>query len=161
MAITAGVLSHRGYFTHWHAIVAVAAGGWTTDLITYYGARYFRDHPRVLRALARPAAQRLTARFLTRPLLLTAIFRFIPGARFIVPVYIGTATGVRSARYLPITFCSAVVWATLLVTLGTKIGRALGYLWGHLWSPTGLLVVLGLAILGTAARDLWRYARSA
>ncbi len=160
MAITAGVLAHKGFFTGWHAILAVAAGGWTTDLVTYYGARYFRDHPRVLKALARPSAQKLATKFLTRPVLLTAIFRFIPGARFIVPVYIGTATRIRSVTYLPVTFCAAVTWATLLVTLGSKIGTLVSMVWGHLWSPYGPLIVLAVLMAASLMRDLYRFLRS-
>ncbi|MHA6344016.1 DedA family protein [Roseivivax sp. CAU 1761] len=161
MAITAGVLAHRGLFPFWAAAAAVMAGGWTTDLVTYYAARYFREHRRVLRALSHPFARRLTRNFLSRPLLLCAIFRFIPGARFLAPVLLATATGVRSARYVPITFCSAVLWGLLMVSIGDQIGGLLSRVWGYVWSPRLPLLVLAAATLFYFARVAWRYWREA
>nr|WP_280513625.1 VTT domain-containing protein [Roseivivax marinus] len=161
VAITAGVLAGKGLFPLWGAILAAAAGGWTTDLATYYGARYFRSHPRVLRALSHPWAQRMTRRFAGRPRVLCAVFRFIPGARFIAPVLIATATGIRSRTYLPITFCSAMIWGILLVTIGRKIALLVTYVWGHVWSAHGPLVVAGAALVFYILKVTWRYFRSA
>ncbi|ETX14206.1 hypothetical protein OCH239_04970 [Roseivivax halodurans JCM 10272] len=160
MAITAGVLSHRGIFPFFWTVVAVAAGGWTTDLVTYYGARYFREHRRVLKALSHPFAQRLMQRFLSRPLLLTAIFRFLPGARFLAPVLIATGTKVKTAAYVPITFTAAIVWATLLVSIGDKIGGLVSAVWGYVWSPRLPVLVAAAALAFYLAKVAWRYWRA-
>ncbi|SLN73749.1 SNARE associated Golgi protein [Roseivivax jejudonensis] len=154
------MLAHKGVFPATAAILAVVAGGWTTDLVTYYGARGFREHPRVLKALSHPFAQRLTRRFVGRPLLLTAIFRFIPGARFVAPVLIATATPIRSATYIPVTLMAAVVWGTLMVTIGDKIGGIVSDVWGYVWSPRLPALVAIAALLFYCLKVMWRYWRA-
>ena len=157
IAISAGVLAHRGTFPVWPTVLTVAAGGWTTDLVTFHLARLFRDHPRVVKAVASPMAQRLTSRFLARPYLLTAIFRFIPGARTVAPVMIATATQVRKRDYVLITFVSALAWGATMVFAGQAVGKLLWVIWGHITRPEIVFALAGLVIAFSSVRAIWRY----
>ncbi len=160
VAITGGVLAHRGLLPFWPVVIAVIAGGFTTDTITYWTGRRFRDHPRVLRAVSHPMSQRLTAIFLSRPLLLACVFRFIPGARTVAPVMLATATDLRGLPYTIATFVAASIWGVLLVSVGRELGEFLARVFGN-FTRTEIVLSVAAAVLGVALlRTIWRYFRA-
>ncbi len=132
----------------------------TAEAVTCWVGRRFRDQPRVLRAVTHPLAQWLTARFLSRPLLLACIFRFIPGARTIAPVMLATATNIRGIPYTIATAVSACIWGLLMVSVGTEIGVVLARIFGHLTRVEMVLLVALLVLSLFLLRAVWRYFRA-
>lgn len=157
VAVAGGVLEHRGVFGFWPVIAAVAAGGWTSDLLVYAGGRAFRGHPRVTRFTGHPRTVRLTGRLLRRPALLAAVFRFVPGARTVTPLALATASDLPAVAYAAITLVAAVVWALLAVSMGHGVGVLLAALFGHL-SELDAVTLGAAAGLGLAAL-LWVWHR--
>lgn len=157
VAVIGGVLEQRGVFGYWPVIAAVAAGGWTSDLLVYGFGRRFRDHPRVARVAAHPRTARLTGRLLRRPALLAAAFRFVPGARTVTPLVLATASDLSPVAYCAITLASALAWAVTAVSLGHVVGVAVAALFGRL-GEVDAVVLGGLAGIGLAAA-LWLRAR--
>ncbi|SNR28062.1 DedA family protein [Puniceibacterium sediminis] len=160
VAITGGVLAHRGLIPFWPVVFAAIAGGLTTDTITFWLGRRFRDHPRVLRAVSHPLSQRLTATFLSRPLLLACLFRFIPGARTLAPVMLATATRIRGLPYTVATAVSACIWGVVMVSVGRQIGELLTRILGH-FTRTEIVLLVALMVLALfLLRTVWRYFRT-
>ncbi|MFD1343193.1 DedA family protein [Litorisediminicola beolgyonensis] len=160
-ALTGGVLAHRGLLPFWGTVAAAAAGGFTTDTVTFWLGRYFKDHPRVLRAVSHPWAQKLTRHFLARPILLAAIFRFIPGARTIAPVMLATATQIRGRIYTPITMISAALWGFLLVGAGQEIGALFSRFFGELTRVEIVLLIAAGILMLFGLRAIIRFIRNA
>lgn len=160
VAITGGVLAHRGLIPFWPVVLAAIAGGLTTDTVTFWLGRRFRDHPRVLRAVSHPLSQRLTAMFLSRPILLACLFRFIPGARTLAPVMLATATRIRGLPYTIATTVSACIWGLVMVSVGREIGQLLTRILGH-FTRTEIILLVALIILsGFFLHAVWRYFRA-
>ncbi|QFS83847.1 Inner membrane protein YohD [Roseivivax sp. THAF40] len=155
-AISGAILAQSGLLDPVSTYLAIAAGAYTTDFLVYTLARFFREHPYVLRALSHPMAARLTGRLLSRPLLLAAIFRFIPGARTIAPVMLATATPLRPTVYFIVTACAALVWAGVMLAVGFGAGAVLSRLLGPFLRLETLLIGMAALLILVAARVLWR-----
>ena len=153
VAVTAGILSQQGTLDYWPTIIAAALGGWVSDLGIFGFGRFFRGNPRIARTLAHPRAIRLTRRFLGRPHVLAAIFRFIPATRTIAPLALATATPIRFPVYAAITGCACLLWSLIAVTIGADLGAIVG----RIWNNTGASTRIGMAILvAVIAVYVWR-----
>lgn len=150
VALTAGVLEHRGHLPFWPTVVAAAAGGWVWDISIFALGRGFRTHPRVARALSHPRAQKLTGKLLRWPILLAAVFRFIPATRTVAPLALATGTSLPFAVYAPVTLVSALVWALTLVTIGHDLGMYIERAWGGIRDIRPVLLIPCLSIAGIA-----------
>ncbi len=159
VAITSGLLAHHQLLPLWPTLAAAWAGGWSADVGIFLLARRFRDHPRVLRILAHPVSQGMARRFLGRPALLAAVFRFLPGMRTVTPVLLATSTRLRLALYLPITCLSALVWAVVMVVIGHGIGTLVHRIWGHVDRTELLLALPVLLVALFLGHRLWRMRR--
>ncbi|WP_353472832.1 hypothetical protein PVT71_02025 [Salipiger sp. H15] len=159
VAITSGLLAHHGLLPLWPVLAAAWAGGWTADASIYLLARRYRDHPRVLKILSHPVSQGLADRFLGRPLLLAAVFRFLPGMRTVTPVLLATGTRLGPALYLPVTCVSALVWAAVMVVIGHGIGQLVHRIWGHVDRTELLLALPVLLVVLFLGHRLWRMRR--
>ncbi len=155
-AISGAVLAHLGLIDPTQTFLAIAAGGYTTDVTVYALARLFRDHPRVIRALAHPVAARLTGRLLSRPVLLAALFRFIPGARTIAPVMLATATPLRPTVYYVVTALSALAWAASMLAVGFGAGAILKRMLADMTRTELLLLIPAGILLALGIRFVWR-----
>ncbi len=152
VAITSGVLAHRGLMPYGAVLAAAMLGAWAADVGVFLLARRYRDHPRVLRALAHPRSQRLARRLLSRPRLLASVFRFLPGLRTLTPVLLATATPMRTLPYVCITGIAAGVWAAAMVLVGHVIGTAIAAFWGHVTRTELLLAVPAVILVGLGVR---------
>lgn len=159
VAVTAGVLAHQGTLAFWPTVFAAALGGWLSDLGIFSFGRLFRHHPRVLRALAHPRAQRMTRRLLRRPMLLAALFRFIPGTRTIAPLALSTATQIPFPVYAGLTGVACCLWALVAVTVGKDIALIFGLIWGDVRNPSVILAVAMLAVIGLTIWSILRVRR--
>ncbi len=160
VAITGGVLTHQGLLAFWPVVLAAITGAFVTDTVTFWLARKFREHPRVLRAVSHPLSVRLTAMFLSRPLMLACLFRFIPGGRTVAPVMLATATSIRGLTYTIATGISAAVWGVLMVAMGRELGEFLSEALGR-FTRTEIILACALVILAMfLLRTIWRYVRT-
>ncbi|MBE9639456.1 DedA family protein [Salipiger mangrovisoli] len=160
VAITSGLLAHHGLLPLWPVLAAAWAGGWSSDVAIFLLARRYRDHPRVQHILAHPVSQGMARRFLARPALLAAAFRFLPGMRTVTPVLLATSAGLRPALYLPITCLAALVWAVVMVVVGHGIGRLVHIIWGHIDRTQLLLAIPALLVVGFWLHRRWRMRRA-
>ncbi len=159
VAVTSGLLAHHHLLPLWPTLAVAWAGGWTADVLIFLLARRYRAHPRVLRILSHPVSQGVARRLLGRPLLLAAVFRFIPGMRTVSPVLLATGTSLRAALYLPVTCLSALLWAGVMVLIGHGIGEVIRCLWGHVDRTELLLALPVLLVAIFALHRLWRMRR--
>ncbi|PIL18648.1 hypothetical protein P775_18935 [Puniceibacterium antarcticum] len=160
VAITGGVLTFQGLLSFWPVVLAATAGAIATDTATFWLARRFREHPRVLRAVSHPLSQRFTATLLSRPLLLACVFRFIPGGRTVAPVMLATASSIRGKTYTIATIMSAGVWGLLMVSMGRELGEFMTETLGH-FTRTEIILLVALVILALFLLSaVWRYFRA-
>ncbi len=160
VALTGGILTYQGLMLFWPVVLSAAAGAFATDTATFWLARRFREHPRVLRAVSHPLAQRFTATLLSRPLLLACVFRFIPGGRTVAPVMLATATSIRGKTYTIATAISASIWGLLMVSMGRELGEFMTGVLGH-FTRTEIILIVALAILALLLMSaLWRFFRT-
>ena len=150
VALTAGVLEHKGLLPFWPTVLAAAAGGWVWDISIFALGRGFRAHPRVARAMSHPRARALTGRLLRWPILLAAVFRFIPATRTVAPLALATGSRLPFAVYAPVTLMSALVWALTLVSIGHDLGQYIERAWGGIRDIRLMLLIPGLSIAGIA-----------
>lgn len=156
VALTAGVLEQRGVFAFWHAVTVVALGGWVSDLGLFLIAKLFRAHPAVIRAMDHPQAQRFVARFLGRPIILAALFRFVPGSRTFVPMALGTAGTISFRVYALVTGITSFVWSWLLIELGHEIGDLIYSIWGRVREVENILIWPALILAVVLVSVIWR-----
>ncbi len=159
VAITSGLLAHHELLPLWPTLAAAWAGAWSADAVIFLLARHYRDHPRVLRLLAHPVSQKMARRFLGRPVLLAAVFRFLPGMRTVTPVLLATGARLSPALYLPLTCVSALVWAGVMVVIGHGIGGLVHRIWGHVDRTELLLALPVLLVALFLGHRLWQMRR--
>lgn len=152
VALSAGLLEHKGLLPFGPTVLAAAAGAWIWDISIFALGRIFRAHPRVARAMSNPRAQALTQRLIRRPLLLAALFRFVPGTRTVAPLALATASSLPAPVYAAVTAVSALLWALVLVSIGHDLGAIIERIWGDLRDPRA---VIALPLLSLAALMIW------
>ncbi|MCK5931188.1 MAG: DedA family protein [Fulvimarina manganoxydans] len=145
VVILGGLMVHHGLLALLPCIGVAALGSFIADQALFALGRRFRNHDFVRRIQARDAfASALTA-FEKRPTLFVFGFRFLYGLRTVSPIAIGT-TRLPFARFLTINAISALVWASIFVTLGMVFGHAIEAAFGRLKQVEDVLLV-GVAVL--------------
>jgi len=127
-----GVFYHKGFFDFWPLVIVCALGAWTSDLTIYSLGRLATNSHWVRTRSESLARHPLIGALVSRPLILSLAFRFIPGARTIGPVALATAGDVRPLHYIAITAIAGFTWSILLVTSGQVIGHLLEAILGEL-----------------------------
>jgi membrane protein DedA with SNARE-associated domain len=127
----AGLAAHRGYLALPWVIAIAALGGFLGDQAYFLvgrrnGARVLARFPKLAPGVAR--VNRLVARY-GAPLVL--LVRFMYGLRAVGPIAIGI-TGMHWARFAALNALGALVWATLVASLGYALGNALTLVLGDL-----------------------------
>ncbi len=124
VTLLAGLAAHDGLLRYGMVVFIAALGGLVGDLTLYFiGRRY--GH-RVLRRFkrAQPNIERANRLILRYPLWFVLGVRFMYGFRLIGPLMIG-ASRLAPARFVPLNFLGAVLWAFIFVTLGYWGGRVI------------------------------------
>jgi membrane protein DedA with SNARE-associated domain len=150
MAFIGGIFAHRALLPYPEAALAAALGAFAADQAVFFAGRHARGHPKVVAALARPAAARVLAWLARRPTAFILGFRFVPGLRIAGPLTMGAA-GVPYRLFLPLNALSAGVWGALYVGLGYHSGRVIEALAGHRPLLEHLALALGAALALAAA----------
>lgn len=127
----AGFAAHRGYLALPWVIAVAAAGGFLGDQIYFfvgwfYGPRMLARFPKLA-----PGVDRVS-RVLDRygaPMIV--LVRFMYGLRSVGPIAIGMA-GVHWSRFVLLNALGAILWGTLIGSLGYAVGDALTLVLGDL-----------------------------
>ena len=161
VVVTGGVMAHQGLVPLAGAMAVAVLGSFTADQLLFLTGRRFRDHPRVVRWMRKPAFARALTAFERHPAGFILAFRFIYGFRTISPVAIGT-TGVSARMFVTLNAVAALVWGTLFTTLGYVFGQGITALLDR-YSPS--VTTVGIAAATVAALILgvqwWRKRRAA
>ncbi|MFZ5710655.1 MAG: DedA family protein [Pseudomonadota bacterium] len=156
-ALLGGAVAGRGHFSFVGAALAVALGGALHDHVWFGLARLSRRNAAVRRILARPAARTWLDRLSRRPLAGSFVIRFIPGARTIGPVVLGSS-GLGWPAYAAVEAVAVLAWGFVMTALGTGAGRAVEALFGRMPLPHHLGIILaGAVAVGFA---LWAVRRA-
>ena len=156
MVVTGGVLAHNGMLPVAGVALAAAAGSFVADQAFFAFGRYYRDHPRVKRAEARPTFARALAAFERHPTAFVFGFRFLYGLRTIAPMAIGT-TGIRTRRFAALNLAAALLWACLFTGIGFVFADGIERLFGRIKSAEQVVIgVVAVAALVTLGLHLWR-----
>jgi membrane protein DedA with SNARE-associated domain len=120
--VVGGFLAHRTYLELPWVIVSAFFGTLFGDQLYYYlgrikGVEFLQKRPRWMRKSAR--VRRLLRRHQT---LVVLGFRFIYGARTMIPFLIG-ASGISPLRFLALNAIGALVWASAVGVAGYFLGR--------------------------------------
>ena len=146
-----GVMFHKGLFEFWPLVIVCALGAWTSDLTIYSLGRLATNSHWVRTRSDSLARHPLIGALVSRPLVLSLAFRFIPGARTLGPVALATAGDVRPLHYVAITAIAGITWSVLLVTSGQLIGHLLEAILGemrpYIHVAIWTLVVIGSLVL--------------
>ncbi|MBR0553569.1 DedA family protein [Stakelama marina] len=155
-----GILVQRGTLPYTGAVLAAACGSFIADQIFFRIGRRSRDSKFVRKLHARAAFARALRTFDRYPTGFVFSFRFLWGLRTVSPVAIGT-TSLPAPRFAAINAVSALLWATLFVTLGFWFGEAITELFGRI-AEVGRVLLMGaipallIAAAGYFAVLSWR-----
>ncbi len=148
--VLGGFLAHQGYLSLPGVIAAAFVGSMLTDQLffllgRYRGRPYLRKRPALLARIAR--ADRLLTRHRVP---VTVGFRFLYGMRTVIPFALGLSS-IRLALFVPLNALGALLWATVVGSLGFLFGRSLSRALHEL----GRHETEVLAFLAAAAVLLW------
>jgi membrane protein DedA with SNARE-associated domain len=160
VAITGGLLAHRGLLQFWPVAAAAALGGYVSDLVIYFVGSRYRDAPRVQGLIGHPRLSGLVARLSRNLVLFALVFRFIPGLRTAGPLTLA-AMGFPPLAYALCTAVSSAAWGTTGAALGYFLGRTIERVFGQLARVEhDLVIVLAVALpLAGAVHLLRRWIR--
>ncbi len=155
--VLGGVAAKLGYLKLPWVIASAFAGTLAGDQLYFFLGR--RHGRRILAARPRwrtraEKAQRLLSRF-QRPVILG--FRFLYGLRTVTPFVIGMSR-VRTITFLLYNILGALVWATVIGTLGFFFGQGLELILGDV-KRFEIAVLAGIAIAGMIGWA-WHFFRS-
>ena len=156
----AGLAAHRGHLHLPLLIVVGAAGGFLGDQAYFtigrlWGARVLARYPRL-----QPGADRAHVLIEAHPELSIIAVRFLYGLRIMGPAVIGMSR-VGWWHFAVLNAIGAVIWGTCWVVAGYLVGDAVEAVLGNLKHVEHVLFVVALAValVGTVALNLWRWAR--
>ncbi len=145
-ALTGGVLAHRGLLGFGSVAVVVTLGAWTSDQFFFWIGRRHRDHALVKRLSRRRGVSHILDMVALRPLWVTAIYRFIPGMRILVPLALSQSP-MRWLPYGAVTLVTCSIWALFYTGMGRAIGTLIARLYGQRHRVDLLVVTVSLIIL--------------
>lgn len=150
--VLGGIAAHQGYLKLTGVILSAFAGSLMGDQLFFFLGRRHKDY--ILKK--RPAWQiriervsRLMARYENITIL---IFRFLYGLRSVTPFVLGMS-GVRSAKFIILNCCGALLWALVVAVGGYLFGNVLEGLLGEI-KHYEKFVLAGVASMGVV---LWMY----
>lgn len=129
------------------AVLGAVVGDYVGYLLGRYGSRFFKEHKGLLRLSHLELGKAYFAKHGGKSIF---IGRFVGPIRPIVPLVAG-ATRMSMRRFLPLNIASALLWATLLITVGYFVGEQ----WRsaeHIFAPISILG--GIIIVAVIARFL-------
>ncbi|WJH39529.1 DedA family protein [Aliirhizobium terrae] len=136
-----GVFAHRHFMTWWEAAAAATFGSFAADQAWFFAGRYANRLTFVQRFLKMEAATKVSRLLEAHPTGFILSFRFIYGMRTVSPVLIGLSA-VPALRFVVLNFIAAVVWGTLIITIGYLFGNAVEALFGRSRLHMHLLIML-------------------
>lgn len=142
-----GALAHRHLMTWWEAVSAAAIGSCLVDQAWFFAGRYASRLAVVRRFKSTSSAARVNHLLETHPTGFILAFRFIYGMRTVSPVIIGLSS-VPVARFVTLNIGAAIIWATLVTTVGYLFGNVIETLFGRLHLHMHL--VIAIAIIAVA-----------
>ena len=150
--VLGGIAAHQGYLKLTGVILSAFAGSLMGDQLFFFLGRRHKDY--ILKK--RPAWQiriervsRLVARYENITIL---IFRFLYGLRSVTPFVLGMS-GVRTAKFIILNCCGALLWAVVVAVAGYLFGNVLEGLLGEI-KHYEKFVLAGVASMGGV---LWMY----
>ena len=143
LLVLAGFAAHRGYLNLGTVIALAAVAGFAGDQAAFWlgrrhGVAMLARFPSIERRAQQ--VQRLVMRY---PSLSVIGVRFAYGLRVAGPVLMGT-TALSSARFAALNALGAILWATLLATIGWVFGEAAKVVLGEMQHIEGWLFLGGL-----------------
>ncbi len=149
LLVLAGFAAHRGYLNFGAVIALAATAGFAGDQAAFWLGR--RHGGAVLARFVSIArqAQRIEDLLLRHPSLSVIGVRFAYGLRVAGPVLMGAA-GFSPLRFMLLNALGAMLWATLLASMGWAFGEAAKAVLGELRHVEGWLL-LGGVMLGLLA----------
>lgn len=155
--VLGGIAAKLGYLKLPWVIASAFAGTLAGDQLYFYLGR--RHGRKILAARPRwrtraEKAQRLLNRF-QRPVILG--FRFLYGLRTVTPFVIGMSR-VRTLTFLIYNILGALVWASIIGTLGFLFGHGLELILGDV-KRLEITVLVGIAVAGMIGWA-WHFFRS-
>lgn len=154
--VLAGFAAHRGYLELPWVIAAAFAGTLLGDQLYFYLGRSRGKALLDRRPRWRAGAERAFGLMRRHEVLLMLGFRFMYGLRVVTPFVLG-ASRVSPLRFLLLNAIGALLWASLVGTLGYLFGQSLEVIIGDV-KRYELWVFGGLAAAGLAA---WAWRRAA
>ena len=153
--IMAGILSHTGDMNLFLSIFVAGLGGFVGDNIYFFIGRFNREY--VSKKLKKHRRKFALAHLLLQKYGWFIIFiqRYMYGMRTIIPIAIGL-TGYSSTKFLIINFISAMVWATITITLAWYFGEELIEFLETLKEYWFVVVPLLLSIFGVLGYLFWK-----
>jgi len=148
--VMAGVMVHTGDMNMGIAIATAASGGFLGDQIYFYIGRFNRSF--ILKTMKTQRRKFALATLLLKKYGWIIIFmqRYLYGLRTIIPMSIGT-TKYSLLQFAIINFFSAIVWASITITLayifGKEILTILDFVKEHFMFivPFIILAIIGIA----------------
>ncbi len=157
--VLGGVAAHQGYLKLTGVILSAFAGSLMGDQLFFFLGRRHKDY--ILRK--RPGWQskidrvnRLVERYENITIL---AFRFLYGLRSVTPFVLGMS-GVRTAKFIILNCCGALLWAVAVAVAGYLFGSAVEIFLGEI-KHYEKFVLAGVASLGAVVwlYHLWRQRR--
>ena len=141
--IMAGILSFTGDMYLPYAIAVAGVGGFTGDQIYFYLGRFNRKY--IQKKLTKQRRKFALAHLLLKNYGWPIIFiqRYLYGMRTIIPMAIGL-TKYSSKKYAFINFISAIIWATITISLAYIYGKEMLKLLEIIKEHKEILIPLGL-----------------
>ena len=159
VAVTGGLLAHRGVLPLWQVGLCVFGGSLVQGQLLFLMGRHMGHNAWVARLLNSPACVKLFAVIERHPERLILSFRFLFGLRTLSPLVIG-ASRVLGLTFFMLNIGGALIWAAAFIALGFVFGASVEHLFGRLPAHLhyGVAVLFGscaiVAIYG------WSRARS-
>lgn len=131
VAVTGGLLAHRGVLPLWQVSLCVFGGSLVQGQLLFFAGRRMSRNAWVARLLGSPTCVKLFNALERHPDRLILSFRFLFGLRTLSPLVVG-ASHIPARTFLVLNMAGALIWAAAFVGLGFVFGAGVEHLFGHL-----------------------------
>ncbi|MBS3666318.1 DedA family protein [Vreelandella boliviensis] len=131
IAMLGGIIAHQHLVGFWSAVGSLALGSFLADQVFFLLGHWWRNSAYVRSIHNSVAGGHVLTTFNAHPNVFVFSFRFIYGLRIASAVTIGT-TDFPWPRFILLNAVSALVWATVWVTLGYVFGKTIEALFARL-----------------------------
>lgn len=153
-----GVLVHRGLFSFYPVVAAVALGAFVWDQTMFQIGMRAIDNRRLARLRNSAVMAKVRGAVARNPIRAAAGFRFIYGLRTVSPLALG-ASGLPIRTFVVVDAIAVVIWAHLVCGFGYGLGRAIEAMAGRLALHQHLILATALAAGVIAVMGLWHRRR--